>query len=168
MKLANPQDRRSLRDYKKSCTRFSSIYAPNMELRLRNPRISPDISVKPSRHVENPFKTKVGSSHGFQRKLRAAAACRDHGVQRMVPLSMLPQYQEATYAKQLLCKLCLSRGIRQLTSWACITCGAELCIVPQDTGSNRYPNLISCADASHQQNKINIENLTVKRQSKDK
>ena len=169
MKLSNPNDKRSMRDYKKSCSRFTTMHAPSLDLRHRPAKGSANIKLaaKPARskvvrQTVNPFKTEVGSSHGFKRKLEAAAVCCTHGVMRMVPLQMIPKYQDVP-TKHLLCKLCLSRGIKQHTSWACISCGAELCNVPRTMGKNRYPNIISCGDAAHQQHKINIADLTLKK-----
>ena len=154
-----------MREYKKSLIRYSAMHAPKMNLRYRGQskkNVDPVIDAsRPKRQTVNPYKTEVGSSHKYERKLKAAAVCSKHGIKRMVPICKLEKYRHNLNAK-LACKLCSFRGIHQFTTWACISCGAELCIFPR-YGNNRYPNLISCADAAHQQDKINISDLTVKK-----
>jgi len=142
------------------------LHAPGMELRYYNPKSSKPaepvqvIAPRSKRQTANPYRTEDGSAHSYQHKLKAAAVCTEHSIRRMVPLNCLPKYRDITNP-QLFCKLCLSRGIKKRTSWACNSCGCELCIRVCTTGKNKYPNIISCADAAHQQDKINITNLTI-------
>ena len=165
MKLCNPNDRRTMREYKKSCLRWSRLHAPDMKLRYYQHRKftplvpSPEIP-RAFRQTTNPYKTMIGSRHAAEYKLKAAAVCSNHSIRRMVPISMIDRYSENASAN-LLCKLCLSRGIRQTTTQACLSCGCELCVRPRETGQNRV--WISCADAAHQQAKIDISNLKVKK-----
>ena len=139
-----------------------------MKLRYYKPKGSkaaepaPVIAPRPKRQTVNPYRTEVGSAHAYEHKLKTAAVCTKHSIRQMVPLNCLPKYRDFTHP-QLFCKLCLSRGIKRHTSWACNSCGCELYIRVCSTGKNRYPNIISCADAFQQQDKINITNLTFMR-----
>lgn len=165
MKLANPDDKRSMREYKMSLVHHSTMNAPKMDLRYRarkrkREKIPPVQIPRAVRQTVNPFRTTIGSGHNTERKLRAAAICRKHGICRMVPFSSLPRYRNIP-STQLYCKLCLHRGVRSRTTWGCLSCGCELHVRPCSTGSNKTP--ISCADAAHQQDKISIEDLTVRK-----
>ena len=163
MKLANPDDKRTFRQYKMSIVHHSTMTAPTMELRYRarkRKREGPPPIKKPRivRQTVNPFRTSIGSGHSAEHKLKAAALCSTHGICRMVPFRSMKRYKDIP-STQLYCKLCLHRGFRSRTTWGCLSCGCELHIRPCLTGSNKAT--ISCADAAHQQEKINIDNLTV-------
>ena len=69
MKLANPHDKRSMLQYKKSIARFSLLHAPGLNLRKRKRKnYTPEKEVfqasRVKRQTKNPYATKVGSSHG--------------------------------------------------------------------------------------------------------
>ena len=164
MKLANPNDKRSFRRYKKSLARFSMMRAPKLDLRQRCRRKSKSKVVlgnlaEVHRQTKNPYKTEIGSNHSAARKLKSAAICTKHGIRRMVQLKNLNKYHSED--PKVLCKLCLHRGIRRYTRWGCLGCGCELCIKVCVDAKNRSP--LSCADAAHQQNRINIDDFTVKK-----
>ena len=169
MKLANKDDKRSFRDFKKSVIRYSKLHVMEVfsrqqkSMRIKNDGRSTEVKANAAvnklwKQTPNQYKTEVGSRHHYSRKLKGAAACLEHSVMRAVPLNMLPKYQNSKNP-QLLCNLCQSRGISQKTSWCCISCGGALCIHPRDWGTNRFPNLISCMDAAHQSQKIDLTNL---------
>ena len=110
------------------------------------------------RQTKNPYATPVGSGHLWLTKLKAAAVRCKHGSCRVLPPRTMSKYKGDLHP-QLKCSVCLSKGIHQRTTYACQTCGIAVCIVPRNWGDNKSD--ISCADAAHQQSKINITNLTV-------
>jgi len=159
--------------FKKSLIRYSRLHVKEIFSRQRKTK-KLKIGVASSeekadaagtkiwRRIPNPYKTDVGSSHHYSRKLKGAAACLDHDVLRAVPLRMLPKYRNSR-SPQLYCNLCRSRGIRQETTWCCLSCGGAFCMLPREWGTNRFPNIISCMDASHQTQMIDQTNLNVVR-----
>ena len=102
MKLANKNDTRSFRAFKKSLIRYSRIHVQDIFSKRRKRRnlISQNglieeketenlLSSKIWGQKPNPYKTEVGGRHRFSRKLKAAAACLEHDVMRSVPSNML-------------------------------------------------------------------------------
>ena len=122
--------------------------------KMQNTYLAPRVK----RQTPNPYKTQIGRSHSTEHKLKAAALCNLHGISWVVPLTSLEPYKHRKRVC-LLCKVCLHHGIRSATQWGCSNCGCEFHITPCTWGSNR--STVSCADAAHQQNKINIDDLTV-------
>ena len=169
MKMANENDKRTYRGWKKSLCRYSMLKAPALGLRERNRKTKPKMRNQQTRtnavtwrQTTNPHKTEVGSLHNFSVKLKAAAVCNSHSIRRSVPLSALPKYADTKYPR-LYCHLCASRGISKRTSWCYTSCGGAYCIAPATWGRNNRRNLISCMDASHQPNKICLTTLKVKK-----
>ena len=85
MKLANPEDTRTMLQYKKSLARWSPMKAPAMGLRkrgrsFRKVKIETPKKARCQRQTKNIHSTPVGSGHSWTQTLEAAAVCGKHGI----------------------------------------------------------------------------------------
>ena len=171
MKLANKNDSRTFGDFKKSLIRYSSLHVREVFLRQRKRRRvqvqemkvdSPRNTTRKWRATLNPYATEVGNRQNPEKSLQAAAVCSKYSIRRMIRIDQHPKYRNKKRCR-LLCQLCLRNGHKKETRWCCQPCGGAYCIEPPTWGQGRYPNKLSCMDAAHQPEKVDLRTLKVKR-----
>ena len=90
MKMANENDKRTYREWKKSLCRYSMLHAPALELRERSRKTKKPKNRNQQtrtnavtwRQTTNQHTTEVGSLHHFSVKLMVAAVCNNHSISR--------------------------------------------------------------------------------------
>ena len=127
-KLSDLNDKRPLWKYKHSLVTYTQQHAPSLGLTKRRPIDIPDQQKKKlRRNRPNPFKCELGKKRGRSARLKAAQYCERTMGRRMVNIS---DYFNKSQ-KHLRCARC-----GDFTSWACLSCGAALCVATSTSTVN--------------------------------
>ena len=155
MKLANPNDKRTFRQFKKSVCRWSMIHTPALFLRERKRRGPPSKkqAIKSKRPKINPHKCEDNARIRPENQLKAASQCMENGPYRFVRITDYFPKNPGKRAPRFLCgwqdnENDLSTRCRNFADIICTSCGTKWCL--RKVAGRGSQKCISHACASHQ------------------
>ena len=155
MKLANPNDKRTFHQFKKSVCRWSMIHTPAMFLRERKRRGTPSKmqSMKKKRPRVNPYKCEENARLRPKSQLKAASKCMENGPYRFILIADHFPRIPGKKAPRFLCgwqddENDLSTRCRNVADIICTSCGTKWCL--RKVVGHGSQKSISHACASHQ------------------
>ena len=152
MKMANPDDKRSFRDFKTSLCRWSQLHSPALWLRWRKRSKIDQKLIQQAvvqRQAINPFRCRIKDGKHPKQKLAAARYCSRSGPHRFIRISdLFPgetvriqcKWQDDLQDPSTRCK--------ELAKVGFLACGTEFCLSKVSNFKNKTP--LSHASAAHQ------------------
>ena len=151
MKMANPQDSRTFREFKKSICRQSMIHAPNFPLKERKRKINLQPLIRDKtvlRQRRNQFLCRVKDGRRSKVKMAAARHCGKSGPYRFIRIEDISSCRARVRCKQMDDVNDPETRCNNYAEVACIACGTEFCF--DKVIGTKAKKAISHASASHQ------------------